>query len=124
MVLRGELSEHPVTALDYMSALGWIPRPAYAGQLLGPNSLEYALVIEIEGYGHRVAVGKTKAQAKRLAAEELLVHVLATMCPTPTKIRYATQKFAHRRGRSGRFPVQETYKCRCGWWHLTSHGPH
>lgn len=124
MITRDKLPDHPVSALDYLADCGWIPRPVYVGQPLRPDAPEYALVVEIEGYGHRVAEGAYKAEAKRRAAEALLTHILAVMCPHPDKIRYATEEFAYSRVKHhqavGTTGIRQAYLCRCGWWHLTS----
>jgi hypothetical protein len=123
-ITRDKLPEHPVSALANMADWGWIPTPVYVGQPLTPDGLEYALVAEIQGYGHRVATGDTKADAKRKAAEALLRHVLSMMCPHPEKMRYATEDVAYgtveRHQNIGITGIRHAYECRCGWWHLSS----
>jgi hypothetical protein len=124
MIKRGDLPNHPVSALDYLFQRGWIPRPVCVGQPLRSTGQEYALVLEVEGYGFEAVAGATKNEAKREAAEALLGRVLAMMCPHPTKMRYATDEVAYgtaeRHQNIGKTGIRRAYLCRCGWWHMTS----
>lgn len=122
------LSEHPVSALEELANLGIIPRPRYAGESMNPNGSQYALVGEVEGYGHHVAVGETRQAAKREAAAQMLKVVLAKMCPKPGRPRYATWEAAYdemlRQQITGKGkPLRQVYSCRCGWWHISGSKP-
>lgn len=123
-ITRDKLPQHPVTALSNLADRRWIPTPVYIGEPLVPEGLEYAMVVEIEGYGYQAAIGDTKSDAKREAAEALLRKVLALMCPHPEKMRYATEDVAYgrvdRHRNLGITGIQQAYECRCGWWHLSS----
>jgi len=122
---RSALPENPVSALYHLVDKRLIERPVFVGEPLSPDDLPYAIVVEVRGHGYEAAVGKDKADAKRQAAEALLVRILRSICPTPTKMRYATEEMARKvvthRKAVGAIPLKRWYECSCGWWHVTSH---